>query len=240
MADQRTDEWFKMRLGLVTGTGFANVLAQGKGSAESITRRDYRIRLALERITGRRIEDFFETWDTKRGIALEPFARMACESAREYMVDEVDFVRHPTLQCGVSPDGLVDEDGGLEIKCPKPAIHLQYLDLVDDTPAIYKAQVQGGLMVTGRKWWDFASYCEEMPPELRLHIVRVKRDEVYIAHLERETVKFLAEVDGLVAQIQHRISSKRVCAEAVEQIAAAPAQVTAAKLSSPLAALLSA
>lgn len=247
MADQRTDDWFKMRLGLVTGTGFANVLAQGRGNAESVQRRDYRIKLALECFTGKRIEDSAPNADMRRGIELEPYARMAVESLREYMVQEVDFVRHESLQCGVSPDGLVDAIGGLEIKCPKPAIHLEYLSLTDDSPAIYKPQVQGSLMVTGREWWDFASYCREMPAELQLHVVRVYRDETYIENLRRETIKFLAEVDAQVKSLQEMVAQRRVEMDAVDAVVAEIAQPAAcaapsapAQMKSRLAGLLSA
>ena len=81
------------------------------------------------------------------------------------------------LEVGCSPDGLVGEDGGIEGKCPNPATHPSYLELVDTPPSEYRWQVQGSMLVTGRPWWDFVSYHPDFPDELQLHVVRVKRDE---------------------------------------------------------------
>jgi putative phage-type endonuclease len=209
MIEQGSPEWFELRRGLATGSHFADVMAQGKGGAESTMRRNYRMRLALEIFTGKVISDGFTgNKHTERGKELEPFARMAYESITGAIVQEVDFVKHKFLSAGVSPDGLVGNDGMVEFKCPIPAIHWEYLQLKGQPPAEYKWQVYGEMWVTGRRWNDFVSYCEDMPSSLQTHINRVHWDDKIIAELDAGVSKFLAEVSVTVNEI-HKLAKER-------------------------------
>lgn len=211
MIEQGSEAWFELRRGLATGSHFADVMAQGRGGAESTTRRNYRMRLALEIVTGKLLESTFKgNAHTERGHEREPFARMAYESITGNIVTEVPFIKHKYLECGVSPDGLVGDDGMTEFKCPIPAIHWDYLQLKDQPPAEYKWQVYGEMWVADRQWNDFVSYCEEMPEPLQTHIVRVKRDDKIIAELEAGVSKFLAEVRVTVKEIQELAKQKVV------------------------------
>ncbi len=209
MIEQGSPEWFELRRGLATGSHFADVMAQGKGGAESTMRRNYRMRLALEIVTCKVISDGFTgNKHTERGKELEPYARMAYESITGAIVQEVDFVKHKFLSAGVSPDGLVGDDGMVEFKCPIPAIHWEYLQLKGQPPAEYKWQVYGEMWVTGRRWNDFVSYCEDMPNSLQTYINRVHWDDKIIAELDAGVSKFLAEVSVTVKEI-HKLAKER-------------------------------
>jgi len=115
-------------------------------------------------------------------------------------VTEVGFCMHDILRCGVSPDGLIGDDGGIEIKCPKPSTHVKYLRN-GKLPSEYKAQVMGCLWITGREWWDFMSYHPQMPNLL----IRVHRDEEYINQLERLVTHACQIIEKEVADIKERL-----------------------------------
>ena len=207
---QQDDAWRRLRLGCATGSVFADVLATGKGSAEATGRRNYRVRLALELLTGELEHDGFTSWAIKQGIEREPLARSAFEAETGLIVDSgVSFMRLNHMPVGVSPDGLIDDDEGLEIKCPTKAIHLQYLSLTDSPPAEYQAQVQGCMFVTGRKRWHFVSYNPDFPLELQMHHIIIERDEEYIKRLEDALWKFTADVKATVADIESLRDSRR-------------------------------
>jgi predicted phage-related endonuclease len=189
--EQGTDEWFAVRRGKITASRFADVLAKGKG----LTRMSYMRELAAEIITGESGGFEGNKW-TERGTELEPLARQAYANYSENTVFPVGFCEHDTLSAGCSPDGFVAENGGLEMKCPKPATHIEYLEAGVIPPA-YVAQVQGNLWITGRGWWDFISFC----PGMRLLCVRVERDEEYISNLEKEVVRFESELNELVERV---------------------------------------
>ena len=199
---QGTDDWRLLRLGLATASNFGAVRAKGR-NGEAATRRDYKMQLAVERLTGVPVVSFHNAamqWGTDH----EDEARLAFAIETGFFVDQADFVRHPTLAAGVSPDGLINDDAGLEIKCPyNSAIHVE--TILNGMPAHHKPQVQGGLWVTGRRTWHFVSYDPRMPPELRLYRQTVARDEAYIAELAEDVEKFLAEVDQLLAQLRERM-----------------------------------
>ena len=199
---QGTDEWQELRRGRATGSNFDACLAQGKGSAEAATRAQYRVRLAIERITGKVIENNFKSPAMLGGTEQEPFARMAYESRTGHIVEEVPFIKHDFLMAGVSPDGLIGDDGMVEFKCPTPAVHWSYLQLTNKPPSEYKAQVYGQLWVAKRKWCDFVSYNPLFPEALQLHIVRLYRDEDYIRELNDGVSKFLYDVDKTVVEME--------------------------------------
>lgn len=137
----------------------------------------------------------------RQGTEREADARMAYMTKTGAVVDEIGFCQHDSLSAGASPDGLIGDDGGLEIKCPELSAHLEYLKL-DREPKIYTWQIQGNMWITGRKWWDFASYNPDYPEHLQLVIRRVRRNESAIAKLEAEVKVFLSEVDGEEAAIR--------------------------------------
>lgn len=201
--EQGSEAWFELRRGLATGSHFAEVMAKGRGGEESTTRRNYRMRLALEVVTGKVLADSFKgNAHTERGKEKEPFARMAYEAITGHLVEEVPFIKHKFLAAGVSPDGLIGDDGMVEFKCPIPAIHWEYLQLKGAPPPEYKWQIYGELWIAGREWNDVVSYCEDMPEELQTHISRVHRDDKLIAELEAGVSKFLAEVNVTAKEIR--------------------------------------
>lgn len=194
--EQRTEAWAAMRVGRVTSSKIADVLAGGKG----LTRAAYRNQIVAERLTGIPCEDGYENEYMRRGEEQEPFARAAYEVARACMVDSVAFIPHPRLMAGASPDGLVGEDGGIEMKCPMSHTHIGYLE-DDRVPPKYIPQMQWAMACSDRKWWDFVSYDARLPPETRLFIKRLERDNEWIDKAEAAVEKFLAEVDEMVHKL---------------------------------------
>ena len=186
-AEQGTDEWLMARLGCPSGSGFSKLITStGK---ESTSRTAYVNGLIAEKVIG----DIPETYDNEwmaRGRELEPDARAFYEFERSVTVEEVGFCKHDTYECGISPDGFVGNEGGLEIKCPAPSTHVKYFR-AGKLPNEYKAQVMGCLWITGREWWDFLSYHPSLPPML----IRVERDEDYIKELERIVIDACKEIE---------------------------------------------
>jgi putative phage-type endonuclease len=196
---QGTEEWFAARAGKVTASRIADVLATIK-SGESAARRNYRTQLVCERLTGK-IEETFSNSHMERGIALEPYAREAYELQTGSIVEQVGFIDHPAIQMsGASPDGLVGSDGSIEIKCPTPANHIEYL-LGKEPPSKYKPQMTWQMLCAERQWVDFVSYCPEMPAHLQLFVVRFVPEAEYSVTVAQEVIKFLAEVDETIAKL---------------------------------------
>lgn len=195
-AAQRSPEWFAARLGKVTGTCARPMLSAGQGNKEAAGRRDLRVRLVIERVTGvPQEEDGWQSADMKRGIELESEARAAYEAAASQFVTTAGFLQHLALPIGHSPDGLLDDgDGLLELKVPKSATHLNYWR-GGAVPAEYLPQITHGLLVTGASFCDFASYDPRFPDGLQLFLVRVKREDVDLKAYETALLAFLAEVD---------------------------------------------
>jgi hypothetical protein len=193
--DQGTPEWHAARCGIPTASSFDKVMAVGRGNSESVTRRNYIAQLVVERLTGKQPGGGFENASTRQGKEREPLARRAYYLKTGNLVEEVGFCLDDEIACGASPDGLVEDDGGLELKCPEINTHMEYL-LRDGMPPEYRWQVQGNLMVTGRKWWDFCSYNPDFPEHLQLLVRRVRRDDIAIMTLRHELKKFLAEVEA--------------------------------------------
>lgn len=192
--EQRTDGWHQDRCGRVTASRFCDVIAVGKTGKPLKARDDYLMRIVTERLTGQP-SDSVDSFAMQWGRDAEPFARAAFEAETGLIVQESGFIRHPSLEwVGCSPDGLVGADAGYESKCPKDSrVHLGTIR--DGMPEEHKAQVQGCMWVTGRKSWHFVSFDPRMPDDLRLYHEIVQRDEKFIAHLEAEIIKFLAEVE---------------------------------------------
>lgn len=193
--EQRSPEWFAARAGCVTGSGVANVLAKIK-TGEAATRKAYRTKLAVERLTSMAQEGGYTNAAMQWGIDQEPFARGAYEAYKGVMVREAGFIRVEGEFIGYSPDGFPD-GGLLEIKCPSSTTHFEYIQ-ENDLPSEYKPQVQFGLWVNNLTWCDFASYDPRFPDHLKLMVVRIPRDEEYIRTLAVEVRLFNKEVDELV------------------------------------------
>ena len=141
----------------------------------------------------------------QRGTDIEPMARMAYESVTGEIVEETGFWPHDTMMAGASPDGLVGEDGLVEIKCPNSATHIE--TLLKGFPEEHQAQIQGQLWLTGRQWCDFVSYDDRLPENMRLFIHRVHRSDSYISDLVEELKAFLAEVDSTVSKLKEKFNA---------------------------------
>ena len=199
MMDQGTEEWFTIRIGKVTASRVADVIAKTK-TGYSATRDNYMAQLVCERLTGQKGESFTNA-AMQHGTDTEPLARAAYEAYADVLVDEVGFVPHPSIiMAGASPDGLVGDDGLLEIKCPNTATHIETL-LSQSVPGKYNTQMQFQMACTGRKWCDFVSFDNRLPEELQLFVMRVPRDEVFIRLIEAEIVQFIAELDDKINKL---------------------------------------
>jgi putative phage-type endonuclease len=198
-AVQGSPEWLAARIGRVTASRMADVMAQGRGA----TRAAYMGELAAEILTGVSAESYTNA-DMQRGTELEPIARAAYETETRQMVDSVGLVLHPRNdRWAASPDGIVGDDGLLELKCPKTHTHIAYL-LAGKPPAQYLPQMAWQAACCGRAWVDFASYDPRMPEPLQLFIVRYSPPAAYIAELEAAADAFLLELDAMVSALRTR------------------------------------
>lgn len=189
---QQSDEWYSARLAKVTASRVADLLAKTK-SGPAASRSNYMAQLICERLTGARVEGF-ESEAMVWGRNTEPQARAAYEFLTDADVTETGFVLHPSIaDFGASPDGLVGEDGLLEVKCPATATHIETL-LTETVPAKYITQMQAQMACTGREWCDFVSFDPRMPGEMQMFLKRVDRDHAFIAEMEGEVEAFLAEL----------------------------------------------
>ena len=196
---QGTTEWFMARLGKVTASRVSDIIARTK-SGYSTSRQNYLAQLVVERMTQKPTETFTNA-AMQWGTDTEPLARAAYEIAFDLMVTEVGFVDHPNIaMAGASPDGLVKDDGLIEIKCPNTATHIETL-LNDTIKSEYKTQMQWQMACTGRQWCDFVSFDPRMGDGLQLFVKRVPRDNAYIQMLEEEVKKFLTELDGKIMKL---------------------------------------
>ncbi len=198
---QGTEEWHQLRLGKVTASRVADILAKTKSGA-SASRGNYLIELALQRVT-KTIEESYSNSAMEWGVATEPQARVAYEVSTGNFVDQIAFVNHPTIEgFGCSPDGLVGE-GLIEIKCPNSATHWSYIK-ANEPPQKYIIQMQAQMSVTKAKWCDFVSFDPRMPERSQLLIVRVNRDDEFIAEMENDIKQFLSEVEAEVNLMEKR------------------------------------
>lgn len=193
---QGTPEWAALRAGKVTASRVSDIIARTK-TGYSTSRANYLAQLVAERLTGTPAETFSSP-AMQWGTDTEPAARGAYEFMRDAEVIEVGFVHHPTIaMSGASPDGLVGEDGLVEIKAPLTATHLDTL-LGQSVPSKYVTQMQWQMASTGRRWCDFASFDPRLPATMQLFVKRVHRDDVMIASIEKEVRAFLAELDDKI------------------------------------------
>lgn len=197
---QRSPEWFAARLGSLGASCVHDVMARTK-TGWSASRANRMAALVLERLTGQQ-QDTYINPAMQHGIDTEPQARAFYAFTREIDVREVGLVKHPQIQwTHASPDGLIGDDGGLEIKCPQAGEHLRFL--MEHTIADkYAIQCQWGMACTGRQWWDYCSFNPAFPENMRGVIQRVPRDEKRIQELEAGVIAFLGEVEQALAKLK--------------------------------------
>lgn len=202
-AEQRSPEWFLARLGRLTGSRAGDMLAKIK-TGEAAARRDLRLQLVCERLTGQLQEDAYVNGAMQRGIDLEPMAFAAYESLTGHMARRTGFLQHPEFMAGCSVDGDVDDFAGIvELKCPKSATHLRYLR-ARTVPSEHLAQITHNLWISGADWCDFLSFDDRFPSALQTFLVRVQRAHVDLSAYEAEAVRFLAEVEAEEADVTAR------------------------------------
>lgn len=215
--EQRSEEWFDARAGRITASRMCDVMAfsdggvylsgKRKGQPKEVrplkARTDYIHQLAAERLTNKPRKQV-KAWALQWGREIEPVAVAAYEAETGHIVTPAGFISHPRYDfIGASPDFTIEEDGGGEIKCPESSeVHLA--TLLEGLPDEHIEQIQGGLWVTHRKWWDFISYHPDFPAELRLYIQRVERNEEYIAKLAAACLSLEEEVQAIVTQLQQK------------------------------------
>lgn len=203
---QGTDAWLAARVGRVTASRVADVIARTK-TGYGASRANYMAELVAERLTGQPADRFTNAamqWGTEK----EPDARAAYAFLHDVDVVEVGFVEHPRIiMTGASPDGLVGEDGLVEIKAPNTATHIETL-LSASVAGKYVTQMHWQMACTGRAWCDFVSYDPRMPADMRLFVKRVHRDDAMVAELEQEVAAFLAELDAKVTALRSRYGVK--------------------------------
>lgn len=192
--EQGSLEWLEARRGFVTASRVADVLAKTK-TGVSTSRANYLIELALQRVTGI-IEPSYSNQAMEHGKEFENSARVAFEVLHNVFVDQVAFIKHPSIEWfGCSPDGLVGNDALIEIKCPyQSAVHWSYFK--SGAPSKYVTQMQAQMACVGKHidyvW--FVSYDSRMPEKCQLYIEQIQRDKDFIEKMEEEVQQFLNEV----------------------------------------------
>ncbi len=200
---QQSDEWFAARLGKVTASRVSDLMATTK-SGYSTSLANYMAELICERLTGQREESYTNgamQWGTEK----EPQARASYEFLQNATVLECGFVDHHSIPMfGASPDGLIGDDGLVEIKCPNTATHIEFL-LTGCVPSKYVLQMQTQMACAGRKWCDFVSFDPRLPDDMQMFVKRVLFDQLAVSDIQDATVKFLAELDHKISQLRNMV-----------------------------------
>jgi putative phage-type endonuclease len=200
MIEQGSEEWKQQRVAKVTASRVADVIARTK-TGYGASRANYMAEIVAEMLTGAPCESGFVNAAMQWGTNTEPQARAAVEFVHDITVELAGFVDHPTIpQSGASPDGYIETDGLIEIKCPNTATHIDTL-LGKTVPAKYITQMQWQMACTGRAYCLFASFDPRMPPHMQLFVQRVNRDDATIRMLEGEVSRFLAEARVMVNEL---------------------------------------
>lgn len=204
---QGSEEWLRARVGSLGGSRMQEAVARTK-TGYGASRANLMAELICEQLTGQPTNKFI-TQAMQDGTDREPEGRNAYSFYSGNTVDQVGLIRHPTIEGShVSPDGLIGEDGGLELKCPQPAAHLETL-LGQEIPLRYVTQMMWLMAVTGRQWCDYASYNPSFPEHMRLFVRRIERDEARIIELETEVTTFLLEMSAKLAQLDSLYGEQR-------------------------------
>ncbi len=210
MIEQGSAEWLAQRLGKVTASRVSDMMARTK-SGWGASRANYAAQLVAERLTGVSPESFTNgamQWGTEH----EPLARAAYEFRTDATVEQVGFIDHPTVaMSGASPDGLVGDEGLVEIKCPNTATHIDTL-LSGTIPDKYVMQMTWQMACTGRQWCDFVSFDPRLPENMSLFVKRLARNGEEIEKLENEALLFLNDVEATVRALRQRYGDERLAA----------------------------
>jgi putative phage-type endonuclease len=214
--EQGSPEWLAVRVGKVTASRVAEIMAKTKSGASRSARQNYLAELIAERLTGRPAARFLSqamAWGTEQ----EPAAKLEYAFTRDVVVKPVGFVMHPHVDhFGASPDGLVTDPNGdvglVEVKCPFTATHIATLQS-ERVPGEYVWQIQAQLACTGLGWADFVSFDPRLPPALQLFVKRVDRDDELIEAIEAEVGVFIDELDGALADLKKRFAVEEVPAD---------------------------
>ncbi|WP_375693806.1 lambda exonuclease family protein [Bartonella sp. AP32XZML] len=201
--EQRTAEWFQARLGKVTASNIYNILNKTTKGLPTSKYEDYKIKLITERLT-RETSPYYETEDMRWGIEHEEDALREYGFIHDADITKCGFIQHPTIEmAGASPDGLIGEDGLIEVKCPRSVTHMRFC-IGDEIKPEYHAQMQFQMACTERKWCDFVSYDPRFTGEffhLRMKVKRVLRDDQQIEQINQAVETFLAEIEREIQQL---------------------------------------
>lgn len=197
--EQGSDAWRESRRGKATASRISDIMAKTK-SGPSASRTNYMAELVAERLTGK-VADGFDTPAMRWGRECEPLARAAYEAYSDNLVEQVAMIDHPTIaMAGASPDGLIGDDGLVEIKCPNTATHISTI-LTGVVDKKYIMQMMWQMACTGRQWCDFVSFDPRLNPELQLYVKRFDRHADQVREISQEVEVFLAEVDDTVKKL---------------------------------------
>ncbi|EJF83606.1 lambda exonuclease family protein [Bartonella rattimassiliensis] len=201
--EQRTAQWFQARLGKVTASNVYNVISKTAKGTPTSKYEDYKIKLITERLTGQ-TSPYYETEDMRWGIEHEEDALKEYAFIYDTEVTQCGFIQHPTIKmAGASPDGLIDKDGLIEIKCPRSTTHMRFF-IDNEIKPEYHAQMQFQMACTERKWCDFISYDPRFTNQashLRMKVKRIYRDEKQIKEINQAVEAFLAEIEQEIQRI---------------------------------------
>lgn len=200
---QGEDDWYQLRLARITASRFKDVMTEPRSKADreagalSDTARSYMMELLGEYLTGQ--AQFFSNSATDWGNTYEDEAVSAYEARSGVIVQRVGMVTQGKV--GASPDGLVGDSGGIEVKCPfNPKNHIE--TLLNGMPKQHVAQVQGGMWLTGRDWWDFISYDPRIIGDKGLYVERIERDEEYIERLAGKVGEFERQLEAAIFRLE--------------------------------------
>jgi hypothetical protein len=211
---QGSEEWLSARAGVITASMFKVArerLKSGPNKGDfSQAGKNYAFGLAVERISGKPLNEGFETWQMKRGHELEPMARARHEEEAGVIVERVGFIKSDDGWFGASADGLIGLDGGAEYKCLVSPNSLMPV-LLDNDISEYIDQIQGCMWITGRKWWHYGLYCPALAAiRLDLYWQHIQRDDEYIETMEQE----LIELRALVMKYESTLRRKGMASNA--------------------------
>lgn len=197
--EQGTLEWLTIRAGKVTASELKNILTPKFAIKDGEMPQTYLYKKVAEGFRGKPLEDEdFSSFHTENGQMLEDEARkFFCWNFDTAKLTDAGFVEHDDGRFGCSPDALVGEDSGLEVKCPMSKTHVKYL-LQGKLPDDYAAQVHGSIYATGRKSWVFMSYARKFPP----FVLTVQRDEAICAKIQAALTKFYAAYDEAMEKLK--------------------------------------
>ena len=200
---QGSEEWLQARVGKVTASRVHDIIATTRSGGFTSGRKNYMADLVIERLTGQPAPSY-QSAAMQYGINMEPSARFAYALATGAEITEMGFIQHPTIaMAGCSPDGLVGDDGLVEIKCPNTATMIEVL-LGGKTDPAYASQCHFQMSCTGRQWCDLVTFDNRLPEGMQMHIFRIHRDDKIIAKLDLEVEQFLIDLDATVDLLRKR------------------------------------